>query len=157
MDKRMLDEDLIVQIGFVTNDVAKSTAWFADLVGCAPGYSETVPPDARATYKGKNGKFGCKLQFFKFGNIEIEFIEPGPERSAWRDLLDEKGPGCHHIAFKTRNLTERTAYLESKGHELLQRGEFPTGGGRYAYFNTAHQLGALFELLEFDNDKEVQR
>jgi hypothetical protein len=64
---------------------------------------------------------GCKIRMFKFGNIDVEFLEPGPEKSAWRDLLEEKGPGCHHIAFRTRNLTGRGAYLESKGHRLLQR------------------------------------
>ena len=30
------------------------------------------------------------------------------------------------------------------------------GGGRYAYFNTMPQLGALIELLEFDDDMEPQ-
>ena len=53
---------------------------------------------------------------FKFGNIDVEFLQPGPEKSAWRDLLEDKGPGCHHIAFRTRNLTRRNAYLEDKGH-----------------------------------------
>ncbi|MEH7834301.1 VOC family protein [Rhizobium laguerreae] len=62
--------------------------------------------------------------WFTSGNIDAEFLQSGPEKSAWRDLLEEKGPGCHHIAFRTKNLTERTRYLEDKGHRLLQRGEF---------------------------------
>ncbi|WP_237352805.1 VOC family protein [Rhizobium leguminosarum] len=65
-----------------------------------------------------------RIVMFTSGNIDVEFLQPGPEKSAWRDLLEEKGPGCHHIAFRTKNLTERTRYLEDKGHRLLQRGEF---------------------------------
>ncbi|WP_246647612.1 VOC family protein [Rhizobium laguerreae] len=84
------------------------------------------------------------------GNIDAEFLQPGP------DLLEEKGPGCHHIAFKTKNLTERNRYLEDKGHRLLQRGEFDGGHGRYAYYDTVPDLGVMIELLEFDSDKEVQ-
>lgn len=63
---------------------------------------------------------------------------------------------CCHIAFRTRNLTDRHAFLEGKGHRLLQRGEFHGGHGRYAYFDTVADLGAMIELLEFDRDKEPQ-
>jgi methylmalonyl-CoA/ethylmalonyl-CoA epimerase len=93
---------------------------------------------------------------FAFGNIDVEFLQPGPEKSAWRDLLEAKGPGCHHIAFRTRNLTRRNDYLEQKGHRLLQRGEFDGGHGRYAYYDTVKDLGVMVELLEFDKDKEPQ-
>ena len=93
---------------------------------------------------------------FAFGNIDVEFLQPGPEKSAWRDLLEEKGPGCHHIAFRTRNLTKRHEYLEAKGHPLLQRGEFDGGHGRYAYYDTVPDLGVMIELLEFNKDMEPQ-
>ena len=88
--------------------------------------------------------------------MAIEIIEPGPEKSAWRDVLEARGPGFHHMAIKTRNLIKQRAYLEERGHELIQIGGFDAGGGRYAYFNTMPQLGALIELLEFDDDMEPQ-
>jgi catechol 2,3-dioxygenase-like lactoylglutathione lyase family enzyme len=155
MDGRILDEDAVTQLCFVTDDLDRTVTWFGDLTGHKPGAVIQIPHDeARAIYMGKHAKFGCRIQFFFFGNIELEIIEPGPERSVWRDVLDKKGPTFHHIAFKTRNMKKRAAYLESKGHELMQSGEFT--GGRYAYFNTAPELGALIELLEFDKDKEPQ-
>ena len=158
MDKRLLDEDAIMQICFVTDDVDKSAKWFGDLIGRDVGpLSKAADPErAKAVYHGEPAKVGCKIRFFRFGNIDFEFLEPGPEKSAWRDLLEAKGPGCHHIAFRTRNLTKRASYLEEKGHPLLQRGEFDGGGGRYAYFDTVPELGAMIELLEFDKDKEAQ-
>ena len=158
MDTRLLDEDAVMQICFVTDDALKSAQWFADLTGKPlPAEGRAADPDqAQAVYNGKPAAVGCKIRMFAFGNIDVEFLEPGPEQSAWRDLLDAKGPGCHHIAFRTRNLTERHAYLESKGHALLQRGEFDGGHGRYAYYDTVKDLGVMVELLEFNKDMQPQ-
>jgi methylmalonyl-CoA/ethylmalonyl-CoA epimerase len=158
MDTRLLDEDAVMQICFVTDDAERSARWFADLTGKPlPPEAKAADPDkAQAIYDGKPASVGCRIRMFKFGNIDVEFLEPGPEKSAWRDLLEAKGPGCHHIAFRTRNLTRRNAYLEERGHRLLQRGEFDGGHGRYAYYDTVADLGVMVELLEFDADKEPQ-
>ncbi|MBU1176781.1 MAG: VOC family protein [Alphaproteobacteria bacterium] len=158
MDKRLLDEDAVMQICFVTHKLEESMAWFADLTGMPmPQIGKAADPDeAQAVYMGQPARVGCRLCVFPFANIDVEFLEPGPEKSAWRDLLEQKGPGVHHIAFRTRNLTNRHAYLEGRGHQLLQRGEFDGGGGRYAYYDTIADLGCLIELLEFDKDKQAQ-
>lgn len=158
MDKRLLDEDAVMQICFVTDDALKSAEWFSNLTGKPvpnEGYAADAD-EAKATYKGKPAEVGCKIRMFEFGNIDVEFLEPGPEKSAWRDLLEDKGPGCHHIAFKTRNMTKRAAYLENLGHKELQRGEFDGSHGRYAYFDTVKDLGVMIELLEFNSDMEAQ-
>ncbi|MCP4380027.1 MAG: lactoylglutathione lyase [Hyphomicrobiales bacterium] len=158
MDERLLDEDKVMQICFVTDDLEKSVRWFSELTGkpVPPTGKAAEPEEAQAIYHGHGAAVGCRLAMFAFGNIDVEFLEPGPEPSAWRDLLEEKGPGCHHIAFKTRNLEKRHAYLEGKGHPLLQRGEFDGGGGRYAYYDTVPDLGVMIELLEFDQDRVSQ-
>ncbi len=158
MNTTILSEDRIFQVCFVTEDVEKSAKWFSELTGKPiPEMGFAADPDeAEAIYNGKPARVGCKIIMFEFTNIDFEFLQPGPEKSAWRDLLEERGPGCHHIAFKTRNLTEKNKFLEDCGHKLLQRGEFDGGGGRYAYYDTAKELGALVELLEFDTDKEPQ-
>ena len=158
MDGRLLDKDEVMQICFVTHDVQKSAKWFSGLTGkpVRPEVKAAEPDQAQAVYHGKPASVGCRIVMFQFGNIDVEFLQPGPEKSAWRDLLEEKGPGCHHIAFRTRNLTKRNAFLEGNGHRLLQRGEFDGGGGRYAYYDTVPDLGVMVELLEFDKDREPQ-
>ena len=125
--------------------------------GLRPPEGKAAEPDeAQATYLGKPAAVGCRIIMFKFGNIDFEFLEPGPEKSAWRDILEEKGPGFHHFAFRTRNMSKRRAFLEGHGHAMLQSGEFDGASGRYAYFDTRPELGALIELLEFNNDMEAQ-
>lgn len=158
MDKRFLDEDGVMQICFVTDNLERSLDWFADLTGKTPSHigKAADPDEARAVYMGEPASVSCRLAIFRFGNIDVEFLEPGPEKSAWRDMLEAKGPGCHHIAFRTRNMTSRRAYLSGKGLTELQSAEFDGGHGRYAYFDTTPQLGVQLELLEWDDDKEAQ-
>ncbi|WP_105431561.1 VOC family protein [Neorhizobium sp. T6_25] len=152
------DGNHLLQICFVTHTLEESAGWFARLTGLElPPLSYSADPDkAQAVYRDQPARVGCRIMMFHFDNIDLEFIEPGPEPSAWRDLLERKGPGFHHIAFKTRNLIRDTAELEKAGHGLLQRGEFQSGTGRYAYFGAENMLGGLIELLEYDRDTQPQ-
>ena len=158
MDKRLLDEDRIMQICFVTDNLEKSLDWFAGLTGKSPSHigKAAEHDEAQARYMGKPAEVSCRLAIFAFDNIDVEFLEPGPEKSAWRDLLEAKGPGVHHIAFKTRNMTERSNYLVGNGFAELQKAEFDGGHGRYAYFDTVKELGIQLELLEWNSDRDPQ-
>jgi len=158
LDKRLLDEDAVMQLCFITDDLEKSVAWFADLTGKQPAHQgkSAAPEIAQATYLGKPATISFRLALFRFGNIDLEFLEPGPEPSTWRDQLDERGPGFHHFAFRTRNMTNRRAFLEGKGLNMIQHGEFEGSDGRYEYFDSTDRMGAIIELLEWDRDKEPQ-
>ncbi len=158
MDKRLLDENAVAQICFVTDNLERSLEWFSGLTGMTPSHIGKAADhaEAKAVYHGKPAEVSCRLAIFKFDNIDVEFLEPGPEKSAWRDLLEEKGPGVHHIAFKTKNMTKRAAYLTGKGFPELQRAEFDGSHGRYAYFDTTKDLGIQLELLEWNETMEKQ-
>ena len=158
MDDRLLDEDTVSQICFVTDNLEDSLRWFSDLTGKTPSHIGKLaePDEAKAEYMGKPAVVTARLALFRFSNIDVEFLEPGPEKSAWRDILEERGPGCHHIAFNTRNMTKRSAYLRGKGHTEIQRAEFDGAHGRYAYFDTVAQLGVQIELLEWNKNMEKQ-
>jgi hypothetical protein len=156
LDNSLLSDGGIIQMCFVTDDLDRTADWLGSLLNVPAGPVRTIHPDPHALYKGQNAAFTCRIRFIELGAMSIEIIEPGPEKSAWRDVLDERGPGFHHMGIKTRNLTKQRAYLEGRGHELIQIGGFDAGGGRYAYFNTMPQLGALIELLEWDDDMEPQ-
>lgn len=152
-----LTQDAVIQICFVTHDVEASARWFSELTGkpVPPMTFAADPQKAFVEYRGQPAAVTCRIMMFHFGNIDLEFLEPGPEPSVWRELLESKGPGCHHIAFRTRNMTQQGDALEAQGHAKIQSGEFQSGTGRYAYFDTMNDLGAFIELLEFDNDKDV--
>jgi hypothetical protein len=77
---------------------------------------------------------------FAFGNIDVEFLEPGPRRAPGATSLEEKGPGCHHIAFRTRNLSKRHT-TGREGPPAAPAREFDGSHGRYAYYDTVTTWG----------------
>ncbi|MEO1016116.1 MAG: VOC family protein [Pseudomonadota bacterium] len=150
MTPQLLDEKVVFQVCFITDDLEKTAGWFCEFFDEEmPNIITTAPQsETQIEYLGKPSEARCRLAIFSFGNTDIELIEPDEHPSCWRDFLDRHGPGCHHIAFKVQGMKEKIMKFEAAGAPLLQKGEFT--GGRYAYVDTEAQLGALIELLEID-------
>lgn len=151
MEHNMLDTRIVTQIGFVVNDIEKTSQAFADFL-CVekPAWSLTDTIDkTQGQYNGKPCPARAKLAFFHVGDtLDIELIEPDDQPSVWRDVLNEKGEGVHHIAFVIKGMQEKILKLESNGMKLMQKGEYT--GGRYAYIDCVDQLKTIVELLEND-------
>ena len=146
------DDQVIFQVAFVTDDIEKTKRWFADMFSMKVPETIVTGPreETQAEHLGRPSDARCKLAFFEFGNVTVELIEPDEKPSCWRDILERKGPGFHHFAFKIRGMKDKIAAFEKDGYPLVQRGEYT--GGRYAYLDTEKQYGALIELLEFDKE-----
>lgn len=152
MPNPRIDEQVIFQVAFVTDDIEKTKRWFAEMFSMeVPQTIVTAPrAESQTEYNGSPSDARCKLAFFEFGNVTVELIEPDEKPSCWRDVLEQKGPGFHHFAFKIKGMKDKIAAFEKDGYPLVQRGEFQ--GGRYAYLDTQKGFGALVELLEFDKE-----
>ena len=146
--RELFGQGTIVQIGVVVRDIEKASAAYADLLGVpAPKWSWTDAEDkAHTQFKGKPSPARAKLAFIELKNITLELIEPDQNPSTWREFLDAKGEGVHHLAFEVKGMDGQTALLEKKGMPLLQKGDYE--GGRYAYIDGAAKLGLILELLE---------
>lgn len=144
------DGERVAHISFVTDDLDKTTRWFAELFGIPlPEAMEAGDPGlVRATYSGAPTAASFRMRTFQLANIDIEFLEPGLEPSIWRDFLDRHGPGFHHLSFVTRDRSAGDAHLRGKGLAVVQEGDTAEVPGHYAYYNAREQLGAFIELLE---------
>lgn len=142
-----------LQISFVTDDLERSTTWFAELLGIEPPAlrSSPAPEDARAEYLGQPSRLQCRQSVLRWAGVAVEFIEPNAEPSTWREFLDRRGAGVHHIGFVVRDRDAVSARLSAAGYPSVQKGEF--AGGRYSYSDTEPVLGALVELLEYDRNR----
>ena len=151
MEKGILGTKIVTQIGFVVNDIEKTSQAFADFLGVEkPQWSLTDTIDkTHGEFNGEPCPARAKLAFFHVGEtLDIELIEPDETPSVWRNVLNEKGEGVHHIAFVVNSMKEKILALEGNGMKLLQRGEYT--GGRYAYIDCVDQLKTIVELLEND-------
>jgi catechol 2,3-dioxygenase-like lactoylglutathione lyase family enzyme len=146
-----IDKTKVVQIGILAHDVVEATAKWAKFLGVeAPkpsvtdGYEKT-----KAVYQGKPCHGLIYQTAFRFGNIEIEIIQPYDNTpSIWRECLDRDGEGLHHIAFAVKDMAGSISEAEASGYSLLQKGEYT--GGRYAYMDAIADMKIILEFLEND-------
>ena len=61
-----------------------------------------------------------KIAGFSVNGVRFEFIEPLDGESPWKDFLEEKGEGVHHIGFGVANVQLAREALEAKGGTWVQ-------------------------------------
>jgi 4-hydroxyphenylpyruvate dioxygenase-like putative hemolysin len=140
----------ITQICYLTDDLEASAQLLEKILGVSRGpvHVAADPVTTVTTYLGEGSRIGARTSAFDLGNIVLELLEPGPEPSTWREYLRTRGPGVHHIAFRSDDLVASRSSMDRAGLPTLQAADFNGGGGRYAVFDTIGQLGTFLELFE---------
>ena len=146
-NENILQTTLVCQVAIVVRDAVKASAKFAEMIGVEPPEVQMANKDGSDTVllRGEPTKGRVKLGFFHLENLDLEFIEPTEDPTTWKEFLDERGPGVHHIAFKAKNkMLETAKELEKFGFPLIQHGD------KYAYVDSQSDLGVILELLDID-------
>ena len=86
------------------------------------------------------------LAFVELGPIELELVQPLRGDSIYRDFLETKGQGLHHLLFDVSDVHEAAARLQARGIEMLQSGSGLVEGTQWAYFDTEETLGFVVEV-----------
>lgn len=143
-----------IHVAFVTDDIHGAIDALVNLLGIPrPVIKETPPLDiAQPQYLGESSNLGCLQSNFQWGPIGLEVIQPNDEPSVWRDFLDTRGPGIHHIGMVEEQPEEARRHLLDSGLDSVQEGCF--NGGGYEYFDGRELLGAFIEILSFKKDDE---
>lgn len=145
---------LVAQVGFIVKDVEKTKRKWAEFLGV--DVPETQPIGdfeiTQTEFEGKPApKAYCYMAFFDVGpGLQLELIQPNEEPSTWRNYLEEKGEGIHHVAFQVTDSKSAVANAEAAGLRLVQRGTYGDGSGEYNYLD-APELKCVVELLESYN------
>ncbi|MRN52744.1 VOC family protein [Paenibacillus monticola] len=147
----ILGTNLVAQVGLIVKDVEETKKKWAELLGV--DIPETQPIGDYAVtgteFKGEPAPNAfCWMAFFDVGpGLQLELIQPNDEPSTWRNYLEEKGEGIHHIAFQVKDSKTAIASAEVAGLKLVQRGVYGDGSGEYNYFD-APDLKCVIEILE---------
>lgn len=91
---------------------------------------------------------GVEVCFVGSGAGKIELLEPTRPDSPVARFLERRGPGLHHIAYRTDDIEAELARLARAGVRLIDRAPRPGAHGhRVAFVHPQSTGGVLVELV----------
>jgi methylmalonyl-CoA/ethylmalonyl-CoA epimerase len=126
-------------------------------MGTTFGISEwifrTFQPDGmrNMTYHGRPARFSFRVARtqHKLGGVEIELIEPIDGDNIFRDHLEERGEGFHHVGWyrvdSVADFTAATRALEKTGFPCLMSAQCDDIA--IAYMDTNRVLKTILEVI----------
>ena len=106
-------------------------------------------------YQGSESVIPAKTTtaFFPIDGTSIELVHPLNNEGPIVNYLDKRGPGIHHICFRTDDIESDIERLKAKGYQFL--GDAPTPGAhntRVIFIHPKSCDGVLIELAEHQGD-----
>lgn len=79
---------------------------------------------------------------------DVELLEPlGPDTPVGR-FLERRGPGLHHVAYRTDDIRSDLDRLQQQGFQLIDDEPRPGAHGLVAFLHPAGAGGVLVELVQ---------
>ena len=111
--------------------------------------------DFGLTFEGTEDVEAAKTTtaFFPIDGTSIELVHPLDGQGPLVQHLEKRGPGIHHLCFRSNNLDEDVVSLKSKGYQFLSNE--PSIGAhntRVIFIHPKSCDGVLIELNEYPED-----
>ena len=138
----------IDQVCLVVRDLQKTIEHYWTDFGIGPWkiFLFEEPLLREMTIKGKSAKYRILIGMCQMENIYFEIIQPLSGDTTYKEFLEQRGEGLHHLGFIVDHLDSEMKRFESNGFRTVQTGRFQGGG--FAYFDTQEKFGTIFELIE---------
>ncbi|MEM7246144.1 MAG: methylmalonyl-CoA epimerase [Acidobacteriota bacterium] len=124
-------------LGVAVDDVDAARRFWIELTGLADGGSEEVPSE------------GVRVTMLQAGEAKVELLEAFEGAGPVAKFLQRRGPGIHHVCFKTDDIVAVLDRLREGGVEIL--GQAPragAGGCQVAFLHPRSTGGILVELSQ---------
>jgi methylmalonyl-CoA/ethylmalonyl-CoA epimerase len=134
-------------VGIVVKDIKKAIAYFESMgIGPfeVPGGAQFLKLSFKGELHGKPAEWTTTISNSRFGDVELEVLEPTEGPQALRESLDKTGEGLHHIGFLTDNLDREIANFKKKGVGIWTAGK--TGPGAFIYSDPSPVGGLAIEF-----------
>ena len=136
----------IHQVAIVVKDMWKTVQVYHEVLGWGPWniYVCKPPRHTDTVVRGRLVHFTMQLAETQVGPVFFEVIEPLEGLSIYREFLEQKGEGLHHIAcFNVDDLTGMLETFKRANVQVLMSGKID--GVRYCYMDTQPILKLIFE------------
>jgi methylmalonyl-CoA/ethylmalonyl-CoA epimerase len=124
-------------IAIAVPDLSEAIERFAKDFGLSLSGTEDVPTEQTST------------AFFPIPGTRIELVAPMAGEGPIATSLSKRGPGMHHLCFRTDDIEADMAHLTAKGYRFIQDTPKPGAhGSRVAFIHPKSTGGVLIELAE---------
>ncbi len=90
-----------------------------------------------------------RTAFFAAGDVHLELLEPTSDESPIAKFLAKNGPGIHHIAFATDDITGQLNQAREQGARLIHEVPFAGAGEKLvAFLHPKSTFGVLTEFCQ---------
>ena len=127
----------IDHIGVAVEDLDESIALYRDRLGMREQHRQTVEEQ------------GVEAALLEIGGSHVELLTPIRPDTAVAKFLERRGPGMHHVAYRTDDIDDALARMRAAGLRLID--EQPRTGirnSRVAFLHPAALGGVLTELVQ---------
>ena len=133
----MIAEGPVVQIAWVTDDIAATETLLRDQFGCGrwTRIPDVVFDPEHSQLRGVPTGFTAHISLAYAGDLQLELIEPVAGESVHTEFLARCGPGLHHLCFAVDDLAAACARAEGAGIPVLQTGSMMDGEIEFAYLD----------------------
>jgi methylmalonyl-CoA/ethylmalonyl-CoA epimerase len=136
----------ICQIGIVVRDLQKAVDNYWEKLGIGPWMTVRIePPLLRdLTLRGKPVESSMIAAIAQSGSIQLELIQPLEGPSIWKEFLEERGGGVHHVRSLDQD-PDALAVFREMGVNVLMSGRI--GDSTFYYMDTEPLLGTIYEII----------
>jgi methylmalonyl-CoA/ethylmalonyl-CoA epimerase len=142
------------QVSYLTRDYNRVVDFFKRVIGVEQFAEVDVPlgPPANVKVKGEQvaGAFDQKVAMGPAGTNgenEIEIIAPISKDNIYSEMIDERGPGIHHISCKVPDFDKYAARMRAHGIKPVIELDLP--GFKGAYFDCRAGGASYIEIGEY--------
>jgi methylmalonyl-CoA/ethylmalonyl-CoA epimerase len=141
----------IFQVAVVVHDLDAYAARQSALLGNGPWRVYEFGPHMMRRYMMYGRPATARtLLALNDGRPQVEIIQPVSGRSIYRDWLDRRGEGLHHVGALVESVDAVVDAAAEQGIGVLSSGEaFGIGAsGKFAYLDSEGVLGTILEVVE---------
>ena len=140
----------IFQTAFVVEDLDVAIGQFSSRFQIGPWRTfRDVDPEG-AVYRGEPARARLDVAFGFAGNMTYELVQPVDDApSVYRDVINDRGYGFHHLGYGTRNFDKAVAAMHAEGYQTAGSLELPDL--RLAIFDTRDLMPGMTELIEVND------
>ena len=150
---KMLSSGICWDMAVVVRDL-ESTVKRLEELGIGPFVLPDAPAGAEGLfYRGRPLESGYKALAARIGNMQIEIIQPDDKPNPWKEFLDTRGEGIHHIGFQVDDVEGEVDRLTGHGAEVPFVGKI--NGKTGAAYVDLKVANLILELTSFNDIVEL--